>query len=336
MGKYSITRNYNFVKVKPADYSILDRSGVLYQPKHDGISAEIFVEDKNDISIIGKGITKGKDSDFTRKFPELVAEIKRLDLPEQTDFLSEVIVINKKTGIEECGLATGRSGREEDIPAYAKMFPALGIIHDVVSVDGQNVSKIPYLNRLGALRGHIRGSNILSIIKNTANGKEEWQRVESLKLEGIVIRDPNAILGQGVWKLKREITEDVYCKGEFEISKSETYSNMQYKVDGKIKKGVFANLKCYQLTESGREINVCDVGGGFSYKDRIDIQSAIDRGIVTAKNPLVLEVKANSRYENGKLRGPNFLRVRFDKKWKECIIYNSEVIPEKGIEDYWS
>lgn len=331
-----MTRKYNFVKVKPADSSILNSPGVLYQPKHDGISAEIFVEDKNDISIIGKGVTKGKDSDFTRKFPELVAEIKMLQLPEQTDFLSEVIVINQRTGVEECGLATGRSGREEDISEYARMYPAFGIIHDVVSVDGQNVSRIPYLNRLNTLKKHVIGSNILSIIKNTTNGKAEWQRVERLKLEGIVIRDPNAILGKGVWKLKREITEDVYCKGEFEVSKSETYSNMQYKVDGKIKIGVFANLKCYQLTESGREINVCDVGGGFSHDARADIQSTIDKGMITATNPLVLEIKANARYENGKLRNPNFLRVRFDKKWKECIIYDSEAIPEKGIEDYWS
>ena len=35
---------------------------------------------------------------------------------------------------------------------------------------------------------------------------------------------------------------------------------------------------------------------------------------------LVIEIKANDRHDSGRLRGPNFLRIRTDKPWKECII----------------
>ncbi len=50
------------------------------------------------------------------------------------------------------------------------------------------------------------------------------------------------------------------------------------------------------------------------------IQKRLDLGLVTRENPLVIEVKANARYENGKLRHPTFLRLRDDKPWNQCIM----------------
>jgi ATP-dependent DNA ligase len=64
---------------------------------------------------------------------------------------------------------------------------------------------------------------------------------------------------------------------------------------------------------------VCDVGGGFSLGDRLLIQKKLDLGMITRENPLILEVKANARYENGKLRHPTFLRIRDDKPWNQCV-----------------
>ncbi|MBA4419480.1 MAG: hypothetical protein C0392_16490, partial [Syntrophus sp. (in: bacteria)] len=78
-------RQYHFIKVMPASPSILESQGLIFQRKFDGASAEVFIED--DIRIIGRGITEGKQSDYTQKFPELVKELKRLDLPRETDFL---------------------------------------------------------------------------------------------------------------------------------------------------------------------------------------------------------------------------------------------------------
>jgi len=106
---------------------------------------------------------------------------------------------------------------------------------------------------------------------------------------------------------------------------SKTYSRLAYTVninetERDVRKRVFANLTCYQLTKDGREIPVCDVGGGFKIEDRIRIQQMLDTNQITKNNPLVIEIKANDRHESGKLRGPNFVRMRTDKPWKECII----------------
>ncbi len=313
-----VGRRYHFIKVIPASPSILDSQGLIFQRKFDGVSAEVFIEE--DIRIIGRGITEGKQSDYTEKFPELVKELKRLNLPDGTDFLPEIIVVNQQTGIEECSLVQTRTGREANIELFSQIYPALMIIHDVAAVGGKDVSQRPYFERMSPLKPYILGKSMkVFIIGNSTDGKAEWEHVEIQKLEGLVIRDPKTPLGKGIWKLKREFTEDVYCKGEFTPSDS-SLSEVEYGEGNQKKKGVFANLICYQLTPEGGEINVCDVGGGFSLGDRIMIQKRLDMGLVTRENPLVLEVKANARYENGKLRHPTFLRVRDDKPWKQCVL----------------
>jgi len=312
-------RRYHFIKVLPASPSIFESQGLIFQRKFDGVSAEVFIEE--DIRIIGRGITEGKQSDYTEKFPELVKELKRLNLPEGTAFLPEIIVVNQQTGIEECSLVQTRTGREANIELFSQIYPALMVVHDAAAVGGKDVSQLPYFERLNHLNPYILGkSTKVFIIGNSTDCRAEWERVEKLKLEGLVIRDPRSPLGKGIWKLKREFTEDVYCKGEFTPSDS-SLSEVEYEAGNLKRKGVFANLICYQLSPEGREIHVCDVGGGFSLADRVMIQKRLDLGLITRENPLVLEVKANARYENGKLRHPTFLRVRDDKQWNQCIIF---------------
>lgn len=314
-----LPRQYHFVKVLPTTPSILVSQGMLFQRKFDGFSTEVFIED-SDIRIIGKGILEKKQSDYTAKFPELVKELQRLNLPNGTDFLPEIIVVNPKTGIEECSLAQTRIGRESNISLFAQLFPALMIIHDVASVAGIDLSKESYFERINPLKPRIVGkSNSVFIISNSVNGVAEWEHVMEKKLEGLIIRNPKAPLGHGVLKLKREFTEDVYCIGEF-TSADSSLASFEYEIGGQKMKGLFANLICYQLTKEGKEIQVCEVGGGFTTQQRVDIQKMLDLHSITKDNPLVMEVKANMRYPNLKLRHPTFLRTRKDKPWHQCTI----------------
>jgi ATP-dependent DNA ligase len=144
-------------------------------------------------------------------------------------------------------------------------------------------------------------------------------KIEQWKQKGYFRR-----LGHGIWKLKRELTEDVYCTGEYEVSTSDTNLNLEYEINGVRKRGVFKNLICYQLMDTApfvnRPIRVCDVGTGFSQTDRKTIQAMLDLGQITKEKPLILEVKANGRHESGKLRHPTFTCIRTDKPWNECVM----------------
>ncbi len=207
-------KEYHFLKVEPAQPSILNTQGFLFQRKWDGVSSEVKID--GEIEIIGRGVTKGRQSDYTLKFPELLKDLKNQGLPRETDFLSEIICLNEKTGLEDLGLVQGRTGRETNIDLYAQLYPALMIIHDVVSVRGENVTDRPYFQRLNALR-EVLGNKTQRIvfIGNSQDGRAEWEKVEKYGLEGLVIRDPKKRLGHGVLKLKRELTEDVFCTGEY-------------------------------------------------------------------------------------------------------------------------
>ena len=321
-----MNKEFHFIRPKPAEKAILTNKKLVFQDKYDGISIEAFVDNNSNIELFGRGVLKGKDSNFTEKFPELVNEIKKIDLPPVTNFLAEAIIINPLTGKQDCGMASGRSGRLDAIEYYANNYPAHLVIHDVVRVDEDYVGNKSYLNRLQSIKKHILSSDIISVIECYDDGIAQWQKVITLGLEGLVIRDPVMELGNGgIWKLKQEISEDVYCKGEYTPSTSKTYSNLTYNFNGEMRKGVFTNLTCYQLTKDGREIPVCDVGGGFGVEDRIRIQRLLDSKGITKNNPLVIEIKANDRHEGGKLRSPNFVRIRTDKPWKECIITERKV-----------
>ncbi len=334
-----MNKEYHFVKPKPATKEILTSKKVLFEDKFDGISIECFIDENSNISLYGRGVLEGKDSDFTRKFPEIISELNILSLPPLTNFLAEAIVINPTSGKQDCGLASGRSHRNDNIQYYSNKFPAKLIIHDVVKVDNKYIGYDSYINRLHSIKKHILtiDNPHISVIDVYNNGVEQWEKVQTLGLEGLIIRDPIAELGNGgIWKLKQEITEDVYCKGEYQESLSKTYSNLTYRADnGAMMKGVFANLICYQLTKEGKEIPVCEVGGGFKVEDRIKIQKMLDTKQITKDHPYVIEVKANDRHESGKLRGPNFLRPRTDKPWRECIINETKIEnKQKTIGDF--
>lgn len=312
-------RKFNFIDVIPTTEEILNTPNLLFQRKFDGLSAEVIVDDG--IRIVGKGITKGRISDYTSKFPELVEELRRFSLPDGTDFLPEIIVMDISTGRESLSLAQARAGRESNISLYAKLNPAMMIIHEVVSVGDRDVSRENYLTRKNALKPLISGTQrSIFFIGSSADGRGEWERVQLLKHEGLVIRSPDEPLGRNVRKLKRVLSEDVFCIGEFTPSVSDALSTYEYMAGSEKRKGLFANLICYQISGKGRIFHVCDVGGGFSMDQRIQIQQMLDLGMISKKNPLVMEVKANARYEDGKLRHNTFLRMRPDKSWDTCIV----------------
>lgn len=315
-------KEYHFLKVEPAQPSILGTQGFLFGRKWDGNSSETFIE--GEIEIIGRGVTKGRSSNYTLKFPELIKDLKALNLPRGTDFLSEIICMNEKTGKEDVKLATGRSNRESLIDLYAQLNPAQMLIYDVVSVGKDDVTYLPYPDRINALRPFVHKGLRIGFTEYITDGKALWEQVEKYGLEGLVIRDPKSSFGHNVWKLKRELTEDVFCIGEYEVSTSDTNMNLEYEVNGVRKKGVFKNLISYQLLDTAplvnRPLRVCDLGGGFSQADRINIQKMLDLGQITKDNPLVMEVKANERLDSGKLRHPSFKRIRTDKPWNQCVM----------------
>lgn len=301
----SIPEKFHFLNVKIANDSVLNIKNKIYQRKLDGTAAEVFIGyDDNGIRIFGRGVLEyGIASEYTSRLPEIIEDLKILNFPKKTDFVAELVVVDPITGFEKLKLIESRIQRGRNIDLYSKTLPASLIILDVVEVKGLDVTGLNYLDRINALKSSIteKNTNHVFFIKNEE--KLDWDFIEKNKLEGVVVRDLDVKFNKGIWKLKLVQTEDVYCKGEFNPSES-------------MKE--FASLICYQLKD-GKEIYVADVGGGFSDKERKDIQEMLDRGIMKEK-PLVFEIKTLGRGDKFKFRNPIFLRIRYDKPWYECKI----------------
>lgn len=311
-----LPEKFHFLDVKPANRSILSIKDKIFQRKLDGTAVEAFITDDN--RIFGRGVLEyGIASEYTARFPEIIKELKKLNIPKNTDFVGELVVVDPVTGFESLKLVQTRTQRENKIELYSKKYPALLIILDVVTVNGKDVTGLKYLERINELKTSIGDKNKwksdhIFFIKNE---KElDWDFIEKNNLEGIVVRDANETYNRGIWKVKLVDTEDVYCKGEY--NKSDVLKE-------------FRSLICYQLLikqstkvdskDKNVEIYVADVGGGFSDSDRKDIQKLLDSGIMKYK-PLVMEIKTLGRRPSLRFRNPTFIRFRYDKPWNECII----------------
>ena len=301
-----LPEKFHFLDVKIANSSILNIKDKIFQRKLDGTAVEVFIGyNNNDIRIFGRGVIEyGISSEYTSRFPEVIEELKRFDIPKKTDFVGELIVIDPDTGFENLKLIETRTQRGNKIEIYSKKYPALLIILDVIRIGDKDVTQYKYLDRLNELKSSITNWESRNIFFIQNDTKLDWDFIENNKLEGVVIRDLNAKYNKGIWKLKLVYTEDVYCKGEYNKS------------DSLIE---FASLICYQLTKDRKEIYVADVGGGFSDIERKEIQKLLDKGIMKEK-PLVLEIKTLGRSNSMKFRNPVFLRIRYDKPWNECYI----------------
>ena len=302
----ALPRKFHFLEVKPANSIVLSIKNKAFQRKLNGTSAEIFINDN--IRIFGKGVLEyGILSEYTVRFPEIVKALQNLEIPKRTDLVGELIVIDPNTGFESLPMILTRSQRSFATEQHIRFYPVIFVILDVVEVGGNDVRLLKYIDRLNALKDAVKdwtkGDGKIIFIENSSN--LNWKIIEDNKLEGVAIRDLDATYGKGIWKLKREVTEDVYCKGEYNPSDS--------------MKGLFSSLICYQLDKNGKEIYVTDVGGGFSYKEREGIQKMLDSGVMK-KFPLVLEIKTNGRMPSLKFISPIFIRMRYDKSWDQCII----------------
>lgn len=302
----TLPEKFHFLDVKPANSIVLSIKNKIFQRKLNGTAAEVFIN--NDMRIFGKGVLEyGILSEYTKRFPEVIRALKNLEIPGGSDFVGELVVIDPRTGFENLEMLQTRAQRSFATESHVRFYPVLFIILDVVMVGGKDVRQLKYFHRINVLKNAVKDwkKEEGKVIFIDSFYELDWDFIEKNKLEGVVIRDLDATYGKGIWKLKREITEDVYCRGEYNLSDSMT--------------GLFSSLICYQLDKDGKEIYVADVGGGFSYDERKDIQKLLDSGNMR-KYPLVIEIKANARTSSNKFRSPIFKRLRYDKPWNQCII----------------
>lgn len=287
----------------------LDRKGYLYEPKLDGIRATIAVEDGR------QRVFNRSCKDVSTRYPEFeFADAVAADhcvLDGEIVFYDETGNPNFTTLMKR-HLGTGRIRTLNPAIRYAAF--------DVLSKDGEDLTKLPLVERKQALGEILRTHRHLESVVYTRESHKLWAFIRARALEGIVAKreDSTYVAGQRSWnwiKVKAFTTIDAVIVGFTSDKRAlSALALAAYDDDGALqfigKVGTGMSMKDVKMLRNLLEADEradppCECPSGYQ-----DVRWVEPRHVAEIR---YLEFGAQ-----GMLRSPSFLRLRTDKSPEEC------------------
>lgn len=291
----------------------LEREGnLIITRKRDGYG-HLTAITKNRIRIYTAGI-----NDVTDHYPHIVEEIRKMQFPDDTLLRNEIFVSPKDTDDFSLFASIAKSSAEKAIEIQNTM-PASCMIFDIIVLEGKIFTGKAFKERLRFINAHFPEDDddlklkfvipveVLPIPLLVA------QKDASLhKYEGIVGYDANGTTEYRLdggdpprpkvcWKWKPLKEDDFIVREKIFVK------------EGSKKR--FKEVELTQIDAKTGEEFYCGKLGSFTKE--------MKEFLAKAKLPIVMQVQFMSRHASRKLREPRFMRLRDDKKPKECI-YNPE------------
>lgn len=283
-------------------YELEKKGKLIITRKRDGWKL-FLVKANNRWKIYTDGI-----NEVTERLPRIVEEIATLTVPDNSLLVGEGIVDEegKDQFLKVGGILRGSN------PSLIKIMIFDAVYWGCVNLlaRGLNVAyssyRLPLIKRLFLMEKrpqHVMAVQVLDMPYDEAKKmavKRGWEGLvlydtafkSSFRLDG---KDPERPEGCYKWK---PIYEDDFIVRSWirDVSKHPS----------KVKKVLLSQID----PKTGKEFS-CGELGSFSNQMRIHL--------ITAKLPLVMQVKFEQRYPSGKLRNARFMRLRYDKKPSDCI-----------------
>jgi bifunctional non-homologous end joining protein LigD len=293
-----------------------NRAGWIFELKHDGFRM-LAAGGSGEARLLYK---KGRDAAPT--FPELAAAVAAL--PFRSLILDGEVVILDEQGrpdfqkLQRRGLPTGPVS-----PAQAAAEPAVLFVFDLLAFGDFDLRPLPLAARKAILRRVIPGDGLLRIADEIPErGEDLYAAVIELGLEGIIGKRASSPYRGGYsadWvKVRIDRSSDFAVIGFDPVPRTS---------------GAFRNLHLAVRQAGGGWHYVGTVGTGFTGPDVAALHPKLDairrpkaviaqapRGNTVWVEPeMVVEVRYQKWTEDGRLRGPVFLRVRDDKSADQCF-----------------
>src|SRR6185295_8634665 len=304
------------------------RRGWLFELKHDGFRM-LAAGGSGEARLLYK---KGRDAAPT--FPEVAAAVAAL--PFRSLILDGEVVILDDQGrpdfqrLQRRGLRMGPAD-----PAQAAAEPAVLFAFDLLACEGFDLRPLPLAARKAILRRVIPGDGLLRIADEIPErGEDLYAAVVELGLEGIIGKRASSPYRGGYsadWvKVRIERSSDFAIIGFDPVPRTS---------------GGFRNLHLAVRKTGGGWHYVGTVGTGFTGPDVAALHPRLDairrpkaviaeapRGNTVWIEPeLVVEVRYQKWTEDGRLRGPVFLRVRDDKSADQCFRPGEELETDAAV-----
>lgn len=196
---------------------------MIWEEKFDGIRAIVTLGPGT------KDIQARSGSNKTHLFPELKMESH---VPCVLD--GEIISTNFNA-------IQHRTNRVEGIEGASKEYPAIFMAFDILSVKGQDVRRLPLLDRKNLLTAAVVANGTLKVAAYTTDGVGLWKLANESNREGIVGKPVNSPYIEG----NREVWRKIKCW------KLGTFLVVGYTAGTGWRKDTFGSLVLAEVTPAG-------------------------------------------------------------------------------------
>jgi bifunctional non-homologous end joining protein LigD len=285
-------------------------SDFIFEPKLDGYRAICKVHKK--IKLYSR-----RGHDIIDKFPEFDF---RKNIKAKSCVLDGEIIVYDKKGDPTFNLMQHRyTSDPERITLLSKETPAVFAVFDILMKDGKNLTTLPLLKRRKILEKTIKPNKYLEIVPEFEDGKKLWKEMKKRKLEGVMAKEKDGIYQPGArsntWlKIKFHESIEAVIIG-YTIKKRDVsslalglYKKDELRYVGKVGTGLnteIINKLDKKLPQISRKTPPVTNAGHL-------------KTVLWVRPSLVCEVKFQQFTNRETLRIPVFLRLRDDKKPKDC------------------
>lgn len=159
----------------------------IHQVKWDGIRGLCYLEDGR-IRVFTK---KGKER--TEFYPELL-ELPSLVNAKSACFDGELIILNEELRPSfQLSLIRERVNDPRKVEYYAKRYPVMYIVFDLLSLNGKLLTEKPLKKRSELLREHLKNGISIAITDDFSNGDELYSLMKKKQWEGVVSKNINSL-----------------------------------------------------------------------------------------------------------------------------------------------
>lgn len=299
----------NVMLAKQGSTKDLDNKDFIFEPKFDGTRVLIY-RNGSKIKLINR-----RDNNVTHRYPELKDLWKNIKNDSVID--GELVTLGKNHQ-PDFNLLQKREQLEDEtrINILSRQTPATIFVFDILKLKSKSLMNLPLLERKKFLAKQIKSSSKIALTPFTRNGKGLWKKVQRIKLEGVMAKRANSKYHKtrdSSWlKIKNTKSIEAIIIG---------YTSEKRRISA-------LALGAYH---KGKLIYIGKVAAGLDEKTishlsnelvstKKHIQADAIKGINFTKPRVVVEVKYLEITPDRKLRAPSLLRIRTDKKMKECTI----------------
>ena len=287
----------------------LDNKEFIFEPKFDGIRILIYKKG-NKIKLINR-----REVDVTHRYPELKELWKNIKNDSVVD--GELVTLGKNHQ-PDFNLLQRREqvDNETKINILSREYPATIFVFDILKLKSKNLANLPLMERKKVLNQQIKSSSKIALTPYTKNGKGLWKKIQRIRLEGVMAKRSDSKYHKtrsSDWlKIKNTKSIDAVIIG---------YTQEKRKISA-------LALGAYH---KGKFIYVGRVGAGLDEKVISQLSKELEpakehivvdttKKINFVKPKIIVEIKYIEITRDLKLRAPSLLRIRNDKKIKECTI----------------